>query len=48
MNRTSTNCCIGCRSYQKCRVCRFENDVTCIRWKLEWLLRSAWKRLRRK
>ena len=38
MERKEMGCCVGCRNYQRCRVCKFENDVTCVRWKLEWML----------
>ena len=29
MERMLMDCCVGCRNYQKCRVCRFEDDVAC-------------------
>ena len=37
MKRKAMGCCVGCRNYQRCRVCEFENDVACVWWKLEWL-----------
>lgn len=36
MERKMMDCCIGCRNYQRCMVCRFESDVVCIKWKLSW------------
>lgn len=48
MERKMMACCIGCRNYQRCAVCEFESDVTCVRWKLEWLLYRIGKLFGRK
>lgn len=41
--RDMLDCCIGCRNYQRCMVCKFENDVICWRYRVEavfhWLER---------
>lgn len=36
--RCTMDCCIGCRNYQRCRVCDFENDVVCKKYRVEWVL----------
>lgn len=36
--RCTMDCCIWCRNYQRCRVCDFENDVVCKRYRVEWVL----------
>ena len=48
MERMLMDCCVGCRNYQKCMVCRFENDVACAKWKLEWFFYRIGKIFRRK
>ena len=48
MERMLMDCCVGCRNYQKCRVCRFEDDVACTIWKLEWFFYRIRKIFRRK
>lgn len=36
--RGTMACCIGCRNFQRCQVCNFENDVVCARYRVEWAL----------
>ena len=48
MERMLMDCCVGCRNYQKCKVCRFEDDVACAKWKLEWFFYRIRKIFRRK
>ena len=36
------------KNYQKCMVCRFEGDVACAKWKLEWFFYRIRKIFRRK
>lgn len=47
MERMLMDCCVGCRNYQKCKVCRFEDDVACTKWKLEWFFYRIGKIFRR-
>ena len=36
MERKLMDCCVGCRQYQRCMVCKFEDDVVCGAWKVSW------------
>ena len=47
MERKAMECCIGCRNYERCRVCRFESDVVCLIWKVEWFFYRIGKIFRR-
>lgn len=46
--RYTMDCCIGCRDYQRCQVCDFENGVACRRYRLEWALERLSRWLRRR
>lgn len=48
MERMLMDCCVGCRNYQRCMVCKFENDVVCEMYKLQWLLHRIGRFFRRR